>query len=162
MKIDFSLDLYGKDTFLKERGWMSEYLLNKLPDNVKVKVKFHGHVNREILTQEYLVSNVAVFPSFTESFGIAPIEAMSCGCPTIFTAFSSGTEIINNEVDGLLVNPHKPEEIAAAIIRFLNDVNFAEKIGGNGVVKSKTFSAREMTEKSLAFYQSCIEKFKKY
>lgn len=158
--IDFTLDIYGKDSSNKDKGSMLDNLLKKIPEDLKHKIHFKGHVNRETLFEIYSEANAAVFPSYAESFGIAPIEAMACGCPTIFTKLSTGPEIITNEVDGLLVNPYNPEEIADGIFRILNDKSFAEKVGLNAISKVKSFSSVKMAKKSYLFYQSCIKDFK--
>jgi glycosyltransferase involved in cell wall biosynthesis len=52
-----------------------------------------------------------------ELFGIAPLEAMACGCPVIATRAASLPEIVEHECSGLLVPPNDPPAIGAALAR---------------------------------------------
>jgi glycosyltransferase involved in cell wall biosynthesis len=52
-----------------------------------------------------------------ELFGIAPLEAMACGCPVIASQAASLPEIVEHEHNGLLVPPNDPPAIAAALAR---------------------------------------------
>ncbi len=66
-----------------------------------------------------------MFPSYAEAFALAPLEAMAAGCPTVYSQRGSGPELIENNRDGLLVEPDQPGEIAETIIRVLEDNNLA-------------------------------------
>ena len=104
-------------------------------------------------------SSVAVFPSFAESFGIAPIESMVCECPTIYSKFGPVPFIIDG-IDGLLIDPDNPAEIAVAIQTLLTNPILSSRIGQLGRQKIETsFSKEIMTQQSLEFYQKCIQKF---
>ncbi|HXO41891.1 MAG TPA: glycosyltransferase family 4 protein [Thermoanaerobaculia bacterium] len=52
-----------------------------------------------------------------ELFGIAPLEAMACGCPVIASRAASLPEMVEHERNGLLVPPNDPAAIAAALTR---------------------------------------------
>ncbi|HXO26245.1 MAG TPA: glycosyltransferase family 4 protein [Thermoanaerobaculia bacterium] len=56
-----------------------------------------------------------------ELFGIAPLEAMACGCPVIASRAASLPEIVEHERNGLLVPPNDPSSIAAALDRLATD-----------------------------------------
>lgn len=72
---------------------------------------------RELLSK----TDVLVLPSRMEEFGRVLIEAMSVGIPPIATRVGGVESIINNEVEGLLVNPDSPHEIAEALERLYYD-----------------------------------------
>ena len=83
--------------------------------------------------------DVLVLPSFSESFGLVLIEALSCGKPVIGSNVGGITEIINDDV-GLLVNPNKVSSIASAIDRVINDVEFRIALSLNARNRAKVFS----------------------
>jgi len=60
-------------------------------------------VSTPVLLQALNAAEVAAFPSYTETFGLAAVEAMACGCPTVYTKRSCGPEIVRDGVTGLLV-----------------------------------------------------------
>jgi glycosyltransferase involved in cell wall biosynthesis len=126
------LHCYGKDTRGPEGGSMQAYLQQRLPPQHRASVHFHGHVPREVLFQALSLGRVAVFPSFTEGFAWAPLEAMAYGCPTIYTRLGSGSELILHGRDGLLVAPDRAEQIAAAITGIIEGEALAQRLGEAG------------------------------
>lgn len=72
---------------------------------------------------------VAVYPSKIETFGIAPVEAMACGCATVYSHTGPGPEIIEHGVDGLLCDPLDPDDITSHISRLLADRDLAARLG---------------------------------
>ena len=59
----------------------------------------------------------AGYAGANELFGIAPLEAMACGCPVIASRAASLPEIVEHERSGLLVPPNDPPAIAGALAR---------------------------------------------
>ncbi|MCX6250425.1 MAG: glycosyltransferase family 4 protein [Bacteroidetes bacterium] len=154
------LKIFGKDTMDETGVSVKEKLMNLIPEEFKNNIVFEGHVNRKILIEEFERCTLAIFPSYAEAFAHAPLESMVCGCPTIYTKLGSGSELIQDGIDGLLINPSEPEEIAVAIDRILKNTDFAETIGNSGRKRVKeNFSKELMTIKSLEFYQTCIADF---
>ena len=103
---------------------------------------------------------VAVFPSYAETFAMAPLEAMACGCPTIYSRIGSGPELMEDARHGLLVEPKRPKEIAAAIVRLLKDRAFARGLGEAGQQRaSSLFSMENLLPENVAFYRTCVKEF---
>jgi glycosyltransferase involved in cell wall biosynthesis len=127
-----NLRLFGKDVFDENGISMMSILKKRIPAHARDSIVFFGHVDRDRVIDELKSASVAVFPSFSESFGLAPLEAMAQGCPTIFTRLASGPEIIDDGINGILVDPSKPGEIAEAIIKLLTDARLAAAIGARG------------------------------
>ena len=79
--------------------------------------------------------------SVSEGFPQVIIEAMSCGLPVVATSVGGVPEIIENGVNGLLVQPHSPESLAQSMAKILLD---------DDVRNSMCKKAREMaTERFL-------------
>ena len=72
---------------------------------------------------------VAILCSKTEGMSNSIIEYMAAGRPTIATNVGGNPELIQHEETGLLVSPSNPEELAAAIIRLLDDPTAASNMG---------------------------------
>jgi len=156
-----SLHMYGKNSFTRDRESIRQVLESMMQENVRRSVFFHGHVGREVLLNALAESRIAVFPSYTESFGNAPIEAMACGCATIYTKRPPGPELVEDGVNGLLVDPDDPNEIADAILRLLQDDELARRLGeaGRKLVEER-YSVEAMLPRNVRFYERCIADFK--
>ncbi|OHD86133.1 MAG: hypothetical protein A3J39_09820 [Sulfuricurvum sp. RIFCSPHIGHO2_12_FULL_44_8] len=74
-----------------------------------------GKVPEEELPMLYSLAELLVFPSFYEGFGLPPLEAMSCGCPTVVSNAASIPEVCGEA--SLYFHPGRVEEMAAAIKR---------------------------------------------
>jgi len=78
---------------------------------------FTGYLPDEELVVLLNLSTVLVLPSLMEGFGLPAIEAAACGCPVIATTCSPLPTLLGD--GGLYINPSKPEELEAALIRIL-------------------------------------------
>ena len=67
-----------------------------------------------------------------EPFGIVTLEAMSLAKPLISTTIGGPAEVVTDGDTGLLVDPGKPELLAAAVVRLLADPSFAQAMGQRG------------------------------
>jgi glycosyltransferase involved in cell wall biosynthesis len=106
-------------------------------------------------------ATVAVFPSYAEAFAFAPLESMAQGCPTVYSTRGSGTELIRDGQDGILVDPDRPAEIAAAILRLLRDPALARRMGAAGRARvAQEFSLDVLLDRNVTFYRACIDGFR--
>ena len=69
-----------------------------------------------------------VLPSRWEGMPNALLEAMSCGLPCVATRVSGSEDIIVDGVNGLLVQPEQPEELAQALRRIIEDSQLAQRL----------------------------------
>ena len=86
---------------------------------------------------------------------------MSCGCATIYTKRPPGPELVEDGVNGLLVDPDNPDEIADAILRLLQDDALAQRLGeaGRKLVEEK-YSVEAVLPQNIRFYEECIASFR--
>lgn len=154
------LHVFGRDGTSPRGGSMTEYLQGLLNEGIKGSVQFHGHVNRDRLIEELGNARVCVFPSRSEAFGLVVTEAMSTGCPTIFTRRASGPELIESEVHGLLVEPDNSDELESAILRLLQDDDLAERLGHAAWERIRNnFSIEAVLPRNIKFFQDCVARF---
>lgn len=74
-------------------------------------------------------TDVCVFPSHWESFGMVCLEAMAAGRGVIGSSAGGMAEIINSPEVGRLVPPHSPESIALAVTKLLENPSLRWKLG---------------------------------
>jgi glycosyltransferase involved in cell wall biosynthesis len=58
---------------------------------------------------------VFVCLSLKEEFGIVNVEALSCETPVIASGVGGITEVIKNDVNGIIVPPNDPKKLAIAL-----------------------------------------------
>ncbi|MFN3324116.1 MAG: glycosyltransferase family 4 protein [Bryobacteraceae bacterium] len=154
------LDVYGKDATAKTGESMRRRIESMLDPEMRPSVRFHGHVTHDVLIDALRRAACCVLPSYAEAFSLAPIEAMSVGCPTVFSRRTSGPELIENGRSGLLVDPDRPDEIADAIIRLLRNAEFASRLGLAGMERVRRhFSKQTQLAANRDYFQRCIETF---
>ncbi|MBK9926021.1 MAG: glycosyltransferase family 4 protein [Anaerolineales bacterium] len=154
------LHIFGKDWRMEDGRSMREYLNSEFQHAIKQGVIFHGFVERDAVWDALETATVAVYPSLVEGFAIAPLEAMSVGCPVIFTDRASGPELITHGKDGFLIAPQNTEAIADAIIYILRDEQVASQLGRAGWDKIKeNFSTEIVMSQNEKLFMGCVERF---
>jgi glycosyltransferase involved in cell wall biosynthesis len=79
------------------------------PDEARLRnlagptVTFAGNVDAAALRELYRSAAALMLPG-EEDFGIAPVEALACGCPVVALARGGATETVEHGVTGILVN----------------------------------------------------------
>jgi glycosyltransferase involved in cell wall biosynthesis len=113
-----------------------------------------GYIRDEDLPFVYELSEVFLFPSLSEGFGMPVIEAMACGTPVITSKISCMPEIAGDAA--LLVDPLSAPAIANALLKMLEcGVYRAEKIH-QGLIRAKRFSWSHTAEKVLSIYSRIL------
>lgn len=108
-----------------------------------------------------LLNNCDLFvhPSYAEGFGIVIPEAMLAEKPIIVSNAGALPELIENEVSGLVVEPHNAEQWADAILRIIDNPQLAEKLAHNGKERAvKKFSKEKYTINYEKLYKELLVK----
>jgi glycosyltransferase involved in cell wall biosynthesis len=157
---DAELHIYGKDAGMSDGSPMMPYLESLLSADVRGSVHFHGHVTVSQLRDLYARCSLAVFPSYSEAFAVAPLEAMAEGCAVICSNRSSGPELIAHRVNGFLVNPDREAEISQSILELLRDSDLAHRLGvaGRETIEQR-FSSDRIVGQFIDFYAHSMSRF---
>ena len=95
--LDLNLILVGRDYYWPAyRSTFEVYWQKRLPPDLKERVHFTGHVDPEKLVGILQEAWVCVFPSRWETFGIAALEAISCGAPVVISAGTGLEEVVGS------------------------------------------------------------------
>jgi glycosyltransferase involved in cell wall biosynthesis len=108
--------------------------LRKLEQEIRSKglhkrILLLGYVNRNKLIQTFQNATVQVLPSHYEGLPTVLLEAMSCGVPVVATDVGGNSDVISSGVNGFLVPPKCPEEMAKIVMRLIDDASLRENIG---------------------------------
>lgn len=151
------LVVIGEDTQAKQAGGYLAALRERVPPALRARVEFTGRLPREQVVGWLRRAAVCCYPSHMETFGIAALEAMAVGRPTIFTKAGPGPEVVEDGLSGLLCDPRSPSSIATALTRLLDDPPFAETLGANARQRVLAlFNARDWVRRNVDFFSRCL------
>ncbi len=109
---------------------------------------------QEELARWYRGALALVAPSLRETFGMALLEAMACGCPVI-TSNGSGCVEVAGEA-ALLVDPHSVEEIAEAMWRVIEDQALRAHLGQQAIDRARAFGWERTATEHVRVFQSVL------
>ena len=113
-----------------------------------------GYVTNNDLPAIYNQSDLFLYPSLRESFGIPILEAMACGIPVITSNTSSMPEVAGGAA--ILIDPYNPNELTNAIEQLLSDHKLRLKLRKAGFIQAAQFSWQKMAEKVLEIYKGVL------
>jgi len=120
-------------------------------------VLFKGFMVKEELMEEIKKSTLCVLPSYFENFSMAALEVLANRRTLIYTNRCSGPEVIENNINGILVNPDDDLEIANAIINLLKNPTFNTKLAKQGYLDCRIrFSETQILTQLEREYQNLI------
>ena len=117
-------------------------------------VRFLGWVSADELEGLYAAATAFVFPSLYEGFGLPVLEAMRRGLPVACSNRSSLPEVAGEA--GLLFDPERPEEIAAAMSQLLDDPEEAARRREAGLAQAARFTWEATAHATLDSYERAL------
>lgn len=102
------------------------------------RVHFLDFVPHEELPLLHSLSDLFVIPSPYESFAMAMVEAMACGCPILVSKEGALPEITGGA--GVFVDHRSPEDIADKMVSLLSDDEERQRVGQRCLERAAFFS----------------------
>ena len=136
-EIDLTLLLVG-DFVEKEKGYWEQELRNS---KIAGRVLITGTISRTEALAYLPHIDIFTIPSLSDGCPNALLEAMLAGKAIVGTKVDAIGEIIENGIDGLLVNPASSQELAAALRKLIANPQMRKSFGS---------AAREKALKQLA------------
>ena len=135
------LDIIG-DGVEKER--LEKFINNH---ELNERVTLHGFQNKDYIDKILHDSSIYVMTSYTESFGIVLLEAMSHGLPCIaFDSAEGARELINSGMNGYLIKNRSYAEKKKKIEDLMKNKNVRKKIGLAGRYSIKIYTSEIVGE----------------
>lgn len=152
-----TLDLIGKDSFDIQTGNSSTWsLIRPLFSPAALKrVNYLGSVEYSNIQDYINKACVCVFPSFAEAFPVSWLEAMAMSKAVVASDVGWAPEVIDDKIDGFLVNPKDHIKYANRIVSVLNDQNMRRSISLRARRKVEdTFSGNNALISYIDYYNS--------
>jgi len=118
-------------------------------------VEFLGSRTHEELPDILDAIDIAVSSSSFEGMPLAIIEWMAAGKAIVATNVGGVPALIEDGVNGLLVNPGDPRQLAEAIARLLRDPQLRTALGTRAACRQRhTFDLRHMVQSLESLYEA--------
>lgn len=147
----------------KERGGSGkEYVqeLNQLATTVKIDW-VDPIYNATILAEKLKEADAFCYPSiaeYGETFGVAPLEAMGLGIPTIVSDLECFKDFASNGINVLIFNhrsKNPTDELKSKILELIQDDKLRKKISEEGFKTAQNFNAESISKQ----YEEIFEKY---
>ena len=121
-------------------------------------VTFTGSVPQSVLPTYYSAADVFVLPSHSESFGLAPLEAMACGTPVVVSRVGGMKTFVNSGENGYLVPWRCPESFAQRLDVLLANPDLREAMGQAARKKALSMGWDSVADRMLDYYSTHIDR----
>lgn len=111
------------------------------------------------IEKEYINSSLFLLTSRFEGFGLVLVEAMQCGVPCVsFDCPYGPSDIIDNGVNGYLVENGNVEEFAKATLKLIEDDELRREMGKAAIEKAKQYLPENIMPKWIELYENLLTK----
>lgn len=110
-----------------------------------------SNLSREDVVNEYRRSDLLLFSSLYEGFGLPILEAQSVGRPVITSNIWSMPEVAGR--GAVYVDPYSIESIRSGVIKVINSPEYRKNLIRLGFENSKKFTAKDIGAQYVRLYQ---------
>jgi len=116
-------------------------------------ISFAGKLTSDQVAELYRNANIVLNPSLEDNSPNSLIEALATATPIVTTNVGGIPDLVEHEKTALMVLPNSPEEMAAAIVRLVEDSDLSTKMVTNGLMLSEKFDRDVVVDGLLSRYQ---------
>lgn len=125
---------------------------------VRERCLFLGEIPHDEVFRKMAQSCACVVPSRSEAFGWVNIESLAVGTPVVASKVGGIVEIVRDGVEGLLVPPDNPRELADALARVVNDQELRAEMGRNARRRFlDAFEQRKALSNQVAWLEDIVQ-----
>ncbi|OAI17186.1 MULTISPECIES: glycosyltransferase [Methylomonas] len=136
--------------------------MQALRSGISHHVTFLGRIANHELPDHYANADIFVAPSIvdssgdTEGQGVILLEAMAAGVPVVSTRTGGIGEVIEHAVNGILVEPNCPEQLAEALTTLIQDRQYRQRLSDAGKITASKYDWKAVSETFATVYQKLI------
>ncbi len=135
---------------------LSSELLEIIDNTAKNRITNIDFVKQDELFKYYYASDIFIFPTRQDIWGLVVNEAMSFGLPIVSSDKANASlELITNEENGYIVNIDNINEIASAIDLLADNKELRDTISSNNIEKLKSYTI----ENSVLMVKDILESY---
>jgi len=148
-------------TLIGEGSRLEQYKASVANYGLKDRVEFTGWLSNREIQKLVTQSNLGLFPSRIESFGLSVVEAMAAGLPIVTASGGAIPENVKEGVTGMLVPINNADALTKAIISALENPQRAESLAKAAKMDvQKKFIWDKTADSLINLYQSTLQVYK--
>ncbi len=129
-------------------------------NNLPFPITYIVNPSQDQLAQEYRTSDIFLFTSWYEGFGMPPLEAMASGVSVVTTACGGNDTYVDQGFNALVAEPGDVRSLAASVIYLLENEHARQKMGANGRRTALRLALPKMVGMVDAYLRSVIESWR--
>lgn len=98
------------------------------PDNLPEYVEYYQNPSKEKLIELYSLSDIFIFPSIEEGWGLTPLEAMACGCIVVGSNVGFVLDFGRDKENMMISEPGNVDGMIANIEELIENPQIAQRI----------------------------------
>lgn len=131
--------------------------IKQVKSEANCDVIFTGYIEHSELRKLYSIADIFVYPSiWQEPFGKAILEAMAAKTAIIASNRGGIPELIENNKDGILIDPTSIDDIAWQVCSLLSDESKLNALKNAAWQKSEAFSWEKITDQLVSVYSELL------
>ncbi|MDT4914822.1 MAG: D-inositol-3-phosphate glycosyltransferase [Pseudonocardiales bacterium] len=140
-------------------GLAHPHSLHALRDELDLNdiVQFRPPVSRAEVADYYRAADLTVVPSYNESFGLVALESQACGTPVVAAAVGGLPTAVADDVSGLLVDGHDPQQWAKVLTDLLRTPSVLGRLADGARGHAERFSWERTAEGLLVAYREAAQ-----
>ena len=140
------------------KGPEYEALVNRANDlRISDRVIFPGFIPEELLKKLYKCSDVAVFPSLYEPFGIVALEGMVARIPVIVSDVGGLNQLVEHRVTGMKFEAGNSAQLAECMVEIMTNSDLANKIVQNAEEMVNNFYRwSDIASRTIVVYKQAL------
>jgi glycosyltransferase involved in cell wall biosynthesis len=149
---------HARLTIVGDGAGRSALLLLAQMLGVDDSIYFAGWVEHDNVSRYYQACGMVIVPSiWPDNFPTVCNEAMSAGRPVIGSNVGGIPELIDDGINGYLVQPARPDQIAQKVIMLFSDIDLLRVMGKHARQKAEhTHSKERYGEQMEAIYRKVV------
>lgn len=155
--LDFKWLLVGKNSLeikvLAEKEGVGAYMIAHEELGPGISLGGELEVPQDKLIHYYQASDIFVFPTLLETFGIVLLDAMAAGLAIVTTNAPGVNEMIEHGVNGLKSGIKDYENMADLIMKVFSDKELQKRLGRNALSTAKGYDWSAVVNRYIELYK---------
>ncbi len=117
----------------------------------------YGYLHGETYAEALRSSDIFIYPSRYDGFGVPAMEAMASGAALVTTAVGGVKEYAVHGENALVCEPGNAAALREQVLRLVRDRALRDRLRTNGLQTASSFSVEHNAEQLLAFLREVYE-----